>query len=475
MSAPVPVPPVKLGFIPASRGFFDKALARGMRDDTIAAFAELGVELVYPGTEQTANGCVETRAEAEFAGRLFRDAAVDGIVVGAVNFGDEQGVALTLQAADLGCPVFIFGCQETQALKPGMARRDAFCGLLSIGEALRQLGVAYSVGQRPVGFPSDPRVRRDFARFTSVCRVVSAVKRARYGQVGARPDAFWTCRFDERTLQRLGPTTVTLDLSELIAASEKLDADTVRQALVDTPLSAYADAGKVPPPAIDRMTRMDLALRRWIETTGVQAVAIQCWTSLQQHYGICACTVMSRLSDEGLPAACEADILGALSMHSAQLASGRPAALADWNNLHNDDDDLVNLWHCGVFPTSFARDGGRMNYHDILVGAGATTEENGYGIVELEMQAMPVTLCRVAQDLDGAWRVFLAEGATEDNPAKTSGSFGWCRIPGLQSLYRDTLLRHYPHHVAFTPGHVADVLAEAYGRYLGMQVDRHRS
>ncbi|NQU39715.1 MAG: L-fucose/L-arabinose isomerase family protein [Lentisphaerae bacterium] len=465
-------PPV-LGFIPASRGFFDATLALRMREQAIEAFEAMGVELVYPSLEQTRNGCVESRAETELVGALFRERGVDGIVVGAMNFGDEQGVALTVKAADLGVPVLIFGCQEEQALRPGMKRRDSFCGLLSIGEALRQIGVAYSVGRRPVGYPTDAAMRRDFAWFTAVCRVVATLRRARYGQVGARPEAFWTCRYDERALQRLGPTTVTLDLSELIGAAERLAEDEVAEEVAAAPMAAYATPGATPHEALDKMARMDVALRRWIEANGLDAVAIQCWTSIQQNFGICACAVMSRLTDEGTPAACEADILGTLSMHAAQLASGNPAALADWNNLHNDDDDLVNLWHCGVFPKSYARETPQMNYHDILVGAGAVEEESAYGIVEMEMAAMPVTLTRVTQDVDGTWRVLVVEAATEVNEAKTTGSFGWCRIAGLQSLYRDVLLRRYPHHVAFTRGHVGDVLEEAYGRYLGMAVDRH--
>ena len=59
------------------------------------------------------------------------------------------------------------------------------------------------------------------------------IKNARYGQIGARPDDFWTCRFDEKQLQRLGPTTVTLDLSEVIGGSAKIaDGDPEIKALL---------------------------------------------------------------------------------------------------------------------------------------------------------------------------------------------------------------------------------------------------
>ncbi len=54
-------------------------------------------------------GCVETREEALKTGALFREAGVRGVVISAVNFGDEQGVATALQAAGIDCPVLIAG------------------------------------------------------------------------------------------------------------------------------------------------------------------------------------------------------------------------------------------------------------------------------------------------------------------------------------------------------------------------------
>jgi L-fucose isomerase-like protein len=86
------------------------------------------------------------------------------------------------------------------------------------------------------------------------------------------------------------------------------------------------------------------------------------------------------------------------------------------------------------------------------------------------MKPSPLTLCRVTQDSDGAWKAVVAEGQVEDNPAETFGAYGWCRIPHLQRLYRDVLLRHFPHHVAITETHVGNALWEALGNYLGMDV-----
>jgi L-fucose isomerase-like protein len=461
---------MKLGFIPANRGMFSERLAARMRTQVIDSLSGLGIDVVVPTTEQTRQGCVESLQEAELCARLFRDQEVSGIVIGAVNFGDEQAAALTVRRAALDVPVLLFGCQEDERLRLGMARRDSFCGLLSIAEALRQVGARYSVGQRPVGFPTDVAFRCDVEWFARVCQVVQGIRRARYGQVGARPDAFWTCRFDEKQLQRLGPTTVTLDLSEVIGGAGKIvDSDPDVGALL-ADIRDYADTSAIARDSLLKMAKLELFLRRWAKEEQLNAFAIQCWTSIQHNYGVCSCTTMSRLGDAKLPAACEADILGTLSMHAAMLASDQPAALADWNNLHNDDDELVNVWHCGVFPKSFAKERPKLTLHGMMVDSGSVEAKDADGIVNFVVRESPLTLLRITQSAEGSWKAALAEGRIEDNAAQTEGSYGWCRIAHLQSFYRDVLLRHFPHHVAITQANVGDVLWEALGNYLGFEV-----
>lgn len=467
---PLSFPPVRLGFVPANRAGFSDSLAAAMRDEAVEAMQKAGVEVVVPSPQETKVGCVENLREAERCAELFRRADVQGIVVGAVNFGEEQAAAWAVRQARLDVPVMLFGCQEDQALRRGMTRRDSFCGLLSLGEVMRQIGVRYSVAPRPILFPRDPAFAQAVDWFARVCRVVHGIRRARYGQVGTRPDVFWTCRFDEKRLQRLGPTTVVLDLSEAIAGASALaDSDpTVQQTL--SAIAAYADVSGVRRESLVRSAKLEVFLRRWREENALDALAIQCWISLERNFGVCSCTTMARLGDEGWPSACEADILGAMSMHAAMLASGRPAALADWNNLHHDDEELVNLWHCGVFPASFSSRGARVAVHELMVAGGGAPPDRAEGVLELVADPMPVTLCRIALDAEGAWKAVLAQGAFEDDPAQTCGSYGWCRVPHLQRLYRDVLLRHFPHHVAVTPGEVGDVLWEALGNYLGMEM-----
>ena len=123
---------------------------------------------------------------------MFRQECVNGILIAAVNSGDEQGVALTIRESGLRVPILIVACREQSPLTPTVERRDSFCGLPGIGQALRQMGLPYSVPERPVCFPEDESLRGTLERLLGVCRVVGGVRTARYGQVGARPDAFGT-------------------------------------------------------------------------------------------------------------------------------------------------------------------------------------------------------------------------------------------------------------------------------------------
>jgi L-fucose isomerase-like protein len=460
---------VKLGFVPANRRYFSTEMAAKARRETLVVLASLGIEAVVPDESMTEAGCVKNRDEGRRCGELLRKAGVDGIIVGAVNFGDEQGCATAVQDCGGNVPVLLYGCQEEARLRLDAPRRDAFCGLLSIAEAMRQLGVRYTVAQTPICLPTDEQFRTEVDHFARVCRVIKGLRGCRIGQMGPRRGAFGTCRCDEKMLQQIGVTVVPKDLSEILGAISRTSDDdaAVRSKVAD--IRSCADTSGVADDILLKIAKFERALEDLIKLAELDAVAVQCWNSLQLNYGIVACGVLARMGERGIPHACEADVLGALSMYALQLAADSPAALLDWNNLHNDDAELVNLWHCGVYPPSFGKGRPKMAPQGIMskhIGADKST-----GVLELVVREGSATVCRITQGTPGeGWKVFVGQGRFEDNPANTFGAYGWCRLPGLPHIYRDILLRHFPHHVAVTRAHVGNVMHEVFGNYFGMGI-----
>src|SRR5690606_14340086 len=146
-------------------------------------------------------------------------------------------------------------------------------------------------------------------------------------------------RYSEKLLEATGISVTTLDLSEVLERARKLGDDDpqVRTKLAD--ISSYAPAPGAPNASLVLMAKLGVVVSDWMERLELEATAIQCWSSLQQNYGVNCCTIMSMMSEKLMPSACEVDIAGTVAMHALQLASGKPSALVDWNNNYGDDPD----------------------------------------------------------------------------------------------------------------------------------------
>jgi len=455
---------LKTGFIPASRPMFEQELAVKVRDECIEAMKRAGLEPVVPGDDLTKGGLVATMDDARRAARLFDAEGVSGIIVGAMNFGNEipAAVAATLGGAK---PIMLFGMGEEGPLTREGARRDAFCGLISIATALRHREAKFVFPRRAITDPADESLGAAFAEFKRACAGVAAVRGATYGQFGPRPQDFETCAFDELSLLRkLGISVVPVPLTTLFARAGYASERKIREAYADMEKCVGRDL--VSDLDLSKMARLEVVLEEMIDDLGLDGIALQCWTSIQEDFGVSPCFVMSRLTEGGTPAACEVDIHGTLSMHLLAAVAGAPAGLADWNNRHVSVDDVFSAWHCGVFPPSLAGGACVLGYHNILA-ASTGTPEGKYGTVELEIQSGPVTMARVTEHPWDEWPVLVAEGEAVAAPGEPYGSHGWVRVENLDRLYAE-ILRGFPHHTAIAAGaHGSALLAAAY--FLGLE------
>jgi L-fucose isomerase-like protein len=465
--------PMCLGVILGNRDFFPDHLVSQARRDVLALFHELQIEAVLLAEDETKLGSVETHAHARACAELFtaRRSSIDGILVILPNFGDEKGVADAIKLSGLQVPILVQAYPDDPAELNVEMRRDAFCGKISVCNNLQQYGYDYSITSLHTSHPLSDSFRQDLLRFLAVCRVVNGLRSARLGAIGARPNGFNTVRYSEKLLQAAGISVCTADLSELLGAAGRLaDGDPQVAAKLDE-LKAYTRTAGTPGEALVKMAKLGAAIESWMEVNAVQATALQCWNSLQANYGINACTLMSMLSERMMPSACEVDIAGAVSMYALQLASGSPAALADWNNNYHDDPDRCVFFHCGNWARSFTP-GMAVATAPIL---GTTLgEENTYGALEGRAQAGPMTYARVStDDRRGLIKAYTGEGELTADPLDTFGQRAVAYTPGMQRLLAYICKHGFEHHVALTMGRVADALSEAFTTYLHWETYAH--
>ena len=122
------------GLIVGTRGFFNPKLAQEGRKQLIAQLEALGHDYVILPAEAIGHGAVETYAHAKQCAELFqqRRSDIDGVIVVLPNFGDELGVVQTLDLAQLNVPVLVQASSDSIDAVSVAARRDAFCGKLSV-------------------------------------------------------------------------------------------------------------------------------------------------------------------------------------------------------------------------------------------------------------------------------------------------------------------------------------------------------
>jgi len=463
-----------LGVIVGNRGFFPSHLATSGRLEMIAALEAAGIKPIVLTPEETAHGAVETYEDAKKCAALFKQHAheIDGIIITLPNFGEERGLADTLRLANLQVPVLIQATPDHAGKMTIAFRRDSFCGKMSICNNLKQYGIPYSLTRLHTEAPDSPEFKADLEWFSGVCRIVRGLKNVRIGAIGARPTAFNTVRYSEKLLERSGITVETLDLSEVMGRIEKMkDTDDAAQAKLAA-IKKYIPVGQTPEAALIKMAKLGAVIDGWMTASALTVSAVQCWTSIEEYLGIVPCTVMSMMSENLIPSACEVDVFGTLSMYALTLASETPSALLDWNNNYGDNPDKAVCFHCSNLPKHFFNEV-KMDFQQII--AGAVGKDNTYGTLDGVVKAGAMSFARFSSDdFGGGITGYVGEGAFTNDPLNTFGGAGVVEIPNLQHLLKHICENGLEHHVAANFATVAAPVHEAASKYLGWKMHWHK-
>jgi L-fucose isomerase-like protein len=463
-----------LGLVVGNRGFFPDHLCATGREAVMKVLAAQDVNVVALPTDVTKFGAVESLEDARKCAELFRANAdkIDGVLVTLPNFGDERAVANTLRWANLNVPVLVHAFDDVPGTMTIKDRRDAFCGKMSACNNLRQYNIPYSLTRLHTVDPERPEFAADVRRFTATCRVVKKFKNARVGAIGARPGAFNTVRYSEKILEHYGITTETLDLSEVLGWTRKLADDDPTVKAKMAAIKSYTNTANVPEGPLVKMAKLGVVIEKWSTEQKLIGTAIQCWTALEEFYGVVPCTIMSMSSNSLIPSACETDVTGLIGMLALTAAAGKPAALLDWNNNYGTDPNMGVVFHCSNLPKDFFSSQ-KMDYQEII--AATVGKENTFGTIVGKIAPGPFTYCRVStDDLSGKIRTYVGEGMFTDDKLNTFGGYGTFRVERLQELLQFICKNGFEHHVAATKVAVGEAVYDAMSTYLKWDVYRHQ-
>jgi len=464
------------GIIIGTRAYFNSELAKDVRKQLLRTLADEGYDYVILPEDATPTGSssIETREDGLKCAELFRQNRdrIDGIIVSLPNFGFEIGIINAISVADLNVPILVQACDDENDKVDLDSRRDAFCGKISVCNNLYQYGIPFTDTTLHTYSIYSELLAKDINKFAGICRVVNGLRHARIGAIGARPAGFQTVRASEKLLQKSGITVVTVDLSEILGAARKIEDTDVELLKKLEEIKCYAVVPKEYSDKLVLQAKFGVAVERWIEANQIDAVAVQCWDSLEQNYGCAACVTMSMLGEKLLPAACEVDIAGAVSMYALTLAAQGQSALLDWNNNFAEDRNKCVCTHCGNFPKSFVRNDLKLGTLGVL---GRTLGKvNTFGAVYGKVTKGDFTFFRIStDDTKGTIKAYLGTGEITDDPYGMDGCIAVTKVDNLQILMKHICRNGFEHHVAMVRNDVKDILNEAIEGYLGWNLYVH--
>jgi L-fucose isomerase-like protein len=464
------IPAIKLGIIAVSRDCFPIELSQKRRNRVVAACRQKGIPVVEIET------IIENEAHVLKALDEIRQKGVNALAIYLGNFGPEGPT--TLLAQKFSGPVMLVAAAEDSGKDLINGRGDAYCGLLSASynSGLRRLRPY--IPEYPLGDPED--IAGMLGEFIPVARVVNGVRNLKIISFGPRPFDFLTCH---------APIQPLFDLGVEIMENSELDLYALVQDAKGSPeikriageIAAELGKGNTYPDMVDKLAQYECALEKFMQdnlgASSYAAFANKCWPAFEKHFGHVPCYLNGRLAAKGIPAACEADIYGALSEYMAVCATEVPPVLLDINNsvpkdmyVENKsaigDYQLEDLWmgfHCGNASAECLIQPA-IKYQLIMHRLMEPGQDPNItrGTLEGQIKSGPISVFRIQSTADAEIQAYVANGETLNVNPKSFGTIGVFAIKEMGRFYRHVLLeKRFPHHTAIAFRHAGKTLFSA--------------
>ncbi len=389
------------------RPTFDLEAARIVLGGSARALRALPLELVAAS---------ELLTDPAAAGAFARDASdrgADLMVCQFTTFVDDRFIAAA--AIPGGPPVALWALREA----PPVGARLGLNSLTGANLAGARLARARHPFRFAFGNPDDPTLQARLAAIARAAAQARRLTRLSVLVVGDQPDGFTFA-----TPGNGRARVAHLPLATLFARARAVPEEQYAP-LVAAAASAVRGLDALPQDQVAKFAQALAVVSAEVERVGADAVAVRCWPEFFTEYGAAACSLVSALNDRGVAAACEADVLGAMTMDLLSALTGGPAYLGDLAAIDEARNAAV-FWHCGAgaFRLATPRTGAVAGRHP--------NRQMGFTL-EFALKPGTVTIARLGETEAGL-RLLVGGGEALDAPQRFLGTAATVRLDGATPL-----------------------------------------
>lgn len=462
----------KIGFVPSNWDAWNgDNWAEGMRDRCVSILKEIpGMELVVPSKELTGIGCVSTVEEGRKVAEYFLQEKVKGVMIGNMTFGMEVAVGTFLNYMPKDIPILHFCTRSGPINDKGNRLTDTWCGQFMTASSIKRRGFKF-VHVNTCN-PEDQYFKDKIEIFTRAVCAISRFVGLKIGQLGTRPQLFESQQFSEQAMQhQFRQMVVPMDLDTVLTRLENVDPKRPEVQQIAHEMMQGIDIAENIPGDLEKIAKAEWGCLEIARELDVDALAVNCWTRIQERIGVSICSVSGRLNDKGLVTACEVDILGSATMHAINSAGLNITAphFIDWADLHPTQENVWLAWHCGNGPQSAcAKDcKPKLQKNERLMQWCPTC----FGALEFRHAPGPVSCARIVE-YDAQFSMFIGSGEVVNISPYIRGTYGWVQVKDVMDWENKMIDTGIIHHGALIhDAKVADAL-EWFGYFLNIKTAR---
>lgn len=430
------------------------AMAEGMKKNA----KEMNFELVVY------DKLVITEPEAMQARAYMEEQKIDFLLI--LNISYSSGHLVSALYRIKGAKVGIWSLPE--GVDKGAVPYNSFCSANMYQGINAKYFKDYKIKSKWFyGYPDDARFRR---RLEVTVRALSALKKLRQSRValvGGFAPGFNDLYFDERSvISKLDGIYINHlhEYDEIIKIADKISEKELQDCVARLGEDSIPKT-KTAANLYSLSLKIYLAYKKFIDENAYDAVAVSCWPKFQDDYKYSVCSVIGMLNDDKIVAACEGDLMSAISMLALQEMSGDSTTLLDFSAFDERDESIL-LWHCGPSSKKFCKQNGYTlgeNYSGMphepgkIVGSGVARD--------MVFDKMDATVFRFSGDMERYLELdgkFLGKG--KPSLCGCRGWFADMRMNGEKigalDFANTVLSTGFEHHYPVAQGNLSEEVAE---------------
>lgn len=441
----------QVAYVPIGVGTFHLESAQAEFEKSIKMLSSLTEDGVYPEKMLLTIGDLD-----EFLDKINPDL----IVLQNITFANAAYASDVLKR--FSCPVLLWTLREP-VIDGGRLRLNSLTGAYSAANAIKEFrGGEF---EYVFGSPEEEEVISEIGAAICAAKVKYQMNRLKMSAIGHTPQGFGFGRaLDAELLKTFGVTLEAIEARELIDKA-KAYSDEECQNDLEEAKQWMVGIDQTPEKNVKDFARLYKAYKEYVKENGIGAISSRCWPDFFTAFGTPVCSVLSILNALGVPASCEADVYGALSMYIGTELSGNAVFFGDPVSM-DEKEGTITYWHCGMAACSLAR-------KDTGACVGVHPNRKIGPAMDFGCEACEeVTVFRVGRKPDGTFRFFIAEGEALDKPKQFQGTSVVVKTKsGAKDVVYGSVKDGWEPHFVVIYKNVAAEL-EKLGHMIGVQVCR---